>query len=71
MSAVRKPGMRRERAKPVPGHKPRINYGVEITCGCGWHSTMWFSKGARENAYSQWRWHVEKFRCQPGTEKER
>jgi len=30
---------------------------VEINCACGWQSAGWVGKGARKNAYAEWREH--------------
>lgn len=31
---------------------------VTVACQCGWQSTEWVGKGARANAYGEWRAHV-------------
>jgi len=41
-------------------HKCTIQYGASVSCACGWRSATWFGKGARANAYAEWRSHLEK-----------
>lgn len=48
------------RSKPVPGHKlASINYGVFVRCECGWGSETTYGKGARQDAFAQWRGHQD------------
>ena len=48
-------------SKPVEGHKfERIRYMAQAVCGCGWESGRWVGKGARGQAYAEWRGHVER-----------
>jgi hypothetical protein len=45
--------------KPTPGHKCQgANFGVRVSCQCGWRSATWYGQGARSNAYGEWQGHV-------------
>lgn len=47
--------------KPTPGHKFQgAQMGFASSCECGWHSPTFFGKGARAEAVSDWRSHVER-----------
>ena len=54
-----------ERRKTNPDHKARFIQGVQCRCTCGWESSMWLSKGARQNAASEFWAHREK--CEAGS----
>lgn len=42
------------------GHKlGGVNYGCSVRCECGWKSSVWMGKGARSEAFREWRWHQE------------
>lgn len=46
------------------GHKcAGTTLTVTVRCECGWQSAGWMGRGARGNAYAEWRGHVEKFQC--------
>lgn len=35
---------------------------VQVSCECGWKSSMWSTKGARAAAYDEWRQHIKECR---------
>lgn len=43
------------------GHKLGFTaFAVSVSCECGWQSNIWYGKGARRNALSEWRSHQDK-----------
>lgn len=49
------------RTKPVPGHRlAGCRYLVQTYCECGWESGRWIGKGARGQAYAEFRIHQDK-----------
>lgn len=55
------------REKAVAGHKCLgAVLGVETRCECGWRSCTWYGKGARSNAYGEWRMHVDSHQREAG-----
>lgn len=55
--------MKKSREKPTPGHKCLgARMGFQARCECGWVSGVWFTEGARANAYGEWHHHIESHR---------
>lgn len=45
------------RLKTDPNHKARFRVGVECLCSCGWRSCVYYGKGAKAFASTEWRAH--------------
>ena len=46
--------------KPLKGHKfARIRHMTQALCECGWESGRWCGKGARAQAYAEFRSHID------------
>lgn len=39
--------------------KNGIAVGHQARCACGWSGSTWFTKGARDNAWAEYRTHKE------------
>lgn len=53
------------RQKSVPGHKrAKVLFGVTVVCECGQSFGPWYGKGARTQAHSEWKWHLDQCRTQ-------
>jgi hypothetical protein len=53
------------RKKPVEGHKcSGVRYMAQVSCECGWESSVYSGKGARGQCYAEWHMHVDG--CQRG-----
>ena len=47
------------RTKPQKDHRcDGATLSVRVKCECGWRSSEWVGKGARANAYAEWRSHI-------------